>query len=247
MRWEFVRGGEVLHAVRAVDTATHPDYQGKGLFTAMTMHGLDVIADDGIDFVFNTPNDKSRPGYLKMGWQEVGRLPVAIKLASPLAALTVARSRVAASHWPLPLVIGEPVESVVDRFDVASHSSDDPRHITTNRSAAFARWRYGNDLLGYRVVTAPDDSGSWVVRVRRRGGASELVVLDAVGHPPEPTAELLSATEATHALRLGAPALSAGLLAYPGGGPVLTFRSVGATARPTLSCWQLKMGDIELF
>jgi hypothetical protein len=30
MRWEFVRGGEVLRAVRAVDTATDPDYQGKG-------------------------------------------------------------------------------------------------------------------------------------------------------------------------------------------------------------------------
>ena len=45
MRWEFVRGGDVLRAVRAVDTATHPDYQGKGLFTAMTMQGLD--ADQG--------------------------------------------------------------------------------------------------------------------------------------------------------------------------------------------------------
>ena len=95
MRWEFVRGGEVLHAVRAVDTATHPDYQGKGLFTAMTMHGLDVISDDGIDFVFNTPNDKSRPGYLKMGWQEVGKLPVAIRVAGPGGAMRMARSRVA--------------------------------------------------------------------------------------------------------------------------------------------------------
>ena len=109
MRWEFVRGGEVLHAVRAVDTATHPDYQGKGLFTAMTMHGLDVIEHDGIDFVFNTPNDKSRPGYLKMGWQEVGKLPVAIRVAGPRGCRSMARSRVASSHWPLPVNIGEPV------------------------------------------------------------------------------------------------------------------------------------------
>ena len=113
MRWEFVRGGEVLHAVRAVDTATHPDYQGKGLFTAMTMHGLDVIKDDGIDFVFNTPNDKSRPGYLKMGWQEVGKLPVAIRVAGPRGAVRMARSRVASSHWPLDVALGEPVADVV--------------------------------------------------------------------------------------------------------------------------------------
>ena len=62
MRWEFVRGGQVLHAVRAVDTATHPDYQGKGLFTAMTLHGLDVIEADGIDFVFNTPERQEPTG-----------------------------------------------------------------------------------------------------------------------------------------------------------------------------------------
>ncbi len=92
MRWEFARRGEMLRAVRAVDTATHPDYQGKGLFTAMTMHGLDEIRDDGIDFVFNTPNDKSRPGYVKMGWREVGKLPVAIRVAGPRGA----------GAWPAP-------------------------------------------------------------------------------------------------------------------------------------------------
>ncbi|MDH5380092.1 MAG: hypothetical protein OEW75_04520, partial [Cyclobacteriaceae bacterium] len=27
-------------------------------------------------FIFNTPNEKSRPGYLKMGWVDAGRLPV---------------------------------------------------------------------------------------------------------------------------------------------------------------------------
>ena len=69
MRWQFRRGDEILRAVRAVDTATDPDYQGKGLFTALTLHGLDELRADGVDFVFNTPNAQSLPGYLKMGWQ----------------------------------------------------------------------------------------------------------------------------------------------------------------------------------
>ena len=133
MRWEFVRRGEVLRAVRAVDTATHPDYQGKGLFTAMTMHGLDVIRDDGVDFVFNTPNDKSRPGYLKMGWQEVGKLPVAIRVAGPGGAVRMARSRVASSHWPtngrLRRAGGRGRNGVVDRtrlVDGRRHHLDEP-------------------------------------------------------------------------------------------------------------------------
>ena len=217
MRWEFVRGGEILQAVRAVDTATHPDYQGRGLFTAMTMHGLDVVKDDGIDFVFNTPNTKSRPGYLKMGWQEVGRLPVAIKLAGPGAALQVARSRGAASHWPLPLEIGEPIEAVLDRMAVGRRSTNDPRSLETNRSAGFLAWRYGGALLGYRVVSPTGiGAGQLVVRIRNRDAATELVVLDDLGEGrTEPTIDLLAAVSPTHTLRLGRARLSSGLLPAP--------------------------------
>ena len=32
MQWRWVQEGKVYKALRAVDTATHPDYQGKGIF-----------------------------------------------------------------------------------------------------------------------------------------------------------------------------------------------------------------------
>ncbi|MEO6122773.1 MAG: GNAT family N-acetyltransferase, partial [Ilumatobacteraceae bacterium] len=69
MRWEFERGGEVVRAVRAVDTATDPEYQGRGLFRSLTLLGLEEMTAERVDFVFNTPNSQSRPGYLKMGWR----------------------------------------------------------------------------------------------------------------------------------------------------------------------------------
>src|SRR5205823_8870647 len=34
MHWEFEQSGRVVRAVRAVDTATHSDARGKGVFTA---------------------------------------------------------------------------------------------------------------------------------------------------------------------------------------------------------------------
>ena len=34
MRWRFLLDGAPVTAVRAVDTATHPDAQGQGVFTA---------------------------------------------------------------------------------------------------------------------------------------------------------------------------------------------------------------------
>ena len=248
MRWEFVRGGEVLHAVRAVDTATHPEYQGKGLFTAMTMHGLDVIKDDGIDFVFNTPNDKSRPGYLKMGWQEVGKLPVAIRVAGPGGAMRMARSRVASSHWPLDVALGEPVLDVVVDLAIADASTMGRSAIATNVSTRFYEWRYGADFLGYRAVAG--DGGHLVCRVRQRGDAKELVMLDSPGldisSAERVAARMLRANGLDHALRIGAPDVRNGFVRAPGG-PVVTWRSVRAEAMPPLANWRIGMGDVELF
>ncbi len=248
MRWEFVRGSDVLQAVRAVDTATHPDYQGKGLFTAMTMHGLDVIEGDGIDFVFNTPNDKSRPGYLKMGWQEVGKLPVAIRVAGPRAAVRMARSRVASSHWPLDAGLGQPVVEVVSELSASDSSPLDRSTIATNVSTGFYEWRYGADFLGYRAVAG--DGGHLVCRVRQRGNAKELVVLDSPGLDVSSADRiagcLVKANGLDHALRIGAADARNTFVPAPGG-PVVTWRSVCTEAMPPLANWRVNMGDVELF
>ena len=79
MRWQFEMGGKTYKAVRAVDTATHPDHQGKGIFKKLTLDLIEQLKEEGCDFIFNTPNEKSKPGYLKMGWEELYRIPIRIK------------------------------------------------------------------------------------------------------------------------------------------------------------------------
>ena len=72
-------------AVRAVDTATHPDVQGRGLSSAgLTRSCWSEIAAD-TELVFNTPNGNSLPGYLRMGWREVGQVPIALHPIRPIA------------------------------------------------------------------------------------------------------------------------------------------------------------------
>ena len=90
-----------------MDTATHPDFQGKGIFTTLTLGAIPDLRDDGVDLVFNTPNDKSRPGYLKMGWSEVGRVPVGIRLGSMGSVRTVLKARTAAEMWSEESTVGE--------------------------------------------------------------------------------------------------------------------------------------------
>lgn len=63
-----------MRAYRPVDTATHPDYQGKGIFKNLTLKLIyDLQKLDERGFIFNTPNSQSKPGYLKMGWIEWGK------------------------------------------------------------------------------------------------------------------------------------------------------------------------------
>jgi GNAT superfamily N-acetyltransferase len=93
MPWKWQRAdGQVLQAVRAVDTATHPDYQGKGIFKKLTLSLLEYCQEHGTDVVFNTPNQNSKPGYLKMGWREAGKLPIHIELLRPVS-MVLARLR----------------------------------------------------------------------------------------------------------------------------------------------------------
>ena len=79
LKWEYSREGKIISAQRAVDTAVHPDFQGKGIFSQLTRKLLEKSRLEGTDLIFNTPNQKSTPGYLKLGWEKWDRLPIKIK------------------------------------------------------------------------------------------------------------------------------------------------------------------------
>ncbi|MCX7621333.1 MAG: GNAT family N-acetyltransferase [Acidimicrobiales bacterium] len=262
LRWEFIRpDGTTARAVRAVDTATDPASAGRGIFTALTMHAAEQLTTEGVDFVFNTPNDKSRPGYLKMGWVDLGRVPVRVRLRSFAAAARVARARVAADKWSRPTTCGEdPLEvfaSDHDVQDLLDRLPPDRRHYVTARSPAQLRWRYSFAPLHYRAVTLSDrgvSDGVCVFRVRARGPATEATVCDLLvpGGDTKRTRALL------RAVALAAPVdyliwtgprlpLQTQFLPLPGQGPVLTWRALRQAEPPPLSAWALTLADLELF
>ena len=184
MRWDFRRGGSTLHAVRAVDTATHPDHQGRGLFTALTRHALEACRADGVAFVFNTPNEQSRPGYLKLGWREVGRPQLVVRPSTLGDLVTIVRSRAPAELWSVPIGIGSDIASWLDAggsWPTPAPVSATDRSLRTVADEPFVRWRYGLADLHYRLVA--DGEAAIVVRVRHRGAGRELVVADQLGDP----------------------------------------------------------------
>lgn len=82
MKWNWTSFENTTTAVRAVDTATDPDCQGKGIFRTLTMAAVETCKKEGIGFVFNSPNQYSIKGYLKMGWYAIGKMPIYISPGS---------------------------------------------------------------------------------------------------------------------------------------------------------------------
>jgi hypothetical protein len=254
MRWEFVGDdGKVVTAARAVDTVTHPGFRGRGIFRMLTLQGVGELTLAGTGIVFNTPNDQSRPGYLRMGWSLVGRLPTGILPAAPRSLPTLLRARVPADLWSQPTAAGDPASELLSDAAVAGAMlAHAPRRgFRTRRSPAYLAWRTALPGLHYRVLLAATDpaEGGLVFRVRRRGPAVELVVVEPLV-PDLRTgwrllARALRDSGADYAIGLrSAPA--PGLLPLPGQGPLLTARPLAATP-PAAGDWTLTLGDVELF
>lgn len=83
LEWRWQAGGRTYRAVRPVDTAVHPDWRRRGLFTRLTTQLVDEMQAEGVDFIYNTPNKRSLAGYLKMGWQKAGSVTVWVRVLRP--------------------------------------------------------------------------------------------------------------------------------------------------------------------
>jgi GNAT superfamily N-acetyltransferase len=270
MRWQFREGDRIVRAVRAVDTATHPDHQGRGVFSMLTKTALDALRGEA-DLVFNTPNEKSLPGYLKMGWSVVGAIPVAIRVRKPLRFTRGLRSltlqedasragpHVDADSATAMLRDGPGVEALLQEVPPPAGV------LTTPRTVEYLRWRYGAaPRLDYRVVTEHAQGrlcGAAIFRVRARGTLWESTVAELIARRDDgrTVRRLLRRVRraasvdhvACHLPAAFAPARAAfsGFVRAPRG---VTF-VVNPLRReldpdPTdLRSWILSLGDIEVF
>jgi GNAT superfamily N-acetyltransferase len=265
LRWAFTGpDGATVTAARAVDTATDPSYQGRGVFTRLTLDAIAQLPGEGVDLVFNTPNAKSLPGYLKMGWQEVGRLPVAVRPTSVRFPAVVATARTAAGRHALPSTAGDAPADVfatsatrteLDALLAGSRPATDG--LATRRTPELLAWRYGLPRLGYRVVLADDarpGAGLAVFRRRPRGRAVEGVLCDVL--VPEGDAStarhlvrrVAHLADADYLIRLDRHTVTRdGFVRLPRVGPMLACRPLDASPVPPLAAWALTMGDVELF
>jgi GNAT superfamily N-acetyltransferase len=271
MRWRFLSGPREFTAVRAVDTATHPHYQGRGIFARLTQTALQNL-DGEIDFVFNTPNEKSLPGYLKMGWRTVGKVPVSIRIRRPVRFVraTLSRGKKAAPTGAPPKIEAEKAADALDDVPALSQLLEESvlsnYRLTTPRTVAYLEWRYAQaPLLDYRAVREFREGrlvGIALFRVRPRGATWETMVADLiVPQPDRKTARRLLRRVAQaapvdhvtshfpHGWAQAIAARQAGYVRMPVG-----LRLISKPLRENLNpdpsnpgSWALTLGDLEVF
>jgi hypothetical protein len=266
MRWEWVSEGRVYKAVRAVDTATHPDYQGKGIFKKLTLSLVDSCSKSGDHFVFNTPNAQSKPGYLKMGWTEAGRLMVKVNVNQPIGLL---KNIISAPGPDINIIENGFIK---DFFSYPQLSSLIEKHrkltvdITTNVSAAYLMWRYADvpvaSYLGVVEKNGNDLSGLLIGRIKQTRLGKELRITDIFLKEKKPGEVLIrqlkecikvwgidyctiSGITSYYSKHLFGPLTLAAAL-----GPVVTIRSLSMqdlTPLKHFKNWSPSLGDLELF
>ncbi len=274
MRWTWRAGGRDVRAVRAVDTVTHPDWRGRGIFSTLTLALVERVQEDGVELVFNTPNSASRPGYLKMGWESVGRVAMMMRLLRPLRVARCAfrqGTRCRPSRAEPVTTLGQPASEMMADSNLPGllqrATSSDPR-LRTPRAPDYLAWRYDRTpVVGYRAAwEVSGESGAAVFfRLVSRGDLRELRVCDLIVPPDAGSVrcarrllrELCSTSGADYAAAMAAPgtparrALMASLfLPVPRVGPVLTVRPLSSRVAPDprhRNSWNLSIGDLELF
>lgn len=274
MRWTWEQQRKEVRSVRAVDTATHPDWQGKGIFTRLTLALVDRMKEEGVSFVFNTPNRFSRPGYLKMGWSSVGRTSLWVRPHRPLRlvrALLTRGEQIAADSSDETRVEGYSVDENLGRPELERllESRQRDARLSTRISRSYLRWRYA-DIPGftYRAAASWEEGAEAMIifRLRTRRGLTELRLCEILARPERGSIsrattlirETIHSTRPDYTAAMAAPGtserralLAAGFLPAPRLGPVLTVRPLGGVedgaGLAIRSRWRVSIGDLELF
>lgn len=195
MHWQFCSADHHgWNAVRAVDTASHPAYQRLGIFSKLTRQAIAELTQMGIHFIYNTPNSKSLPGYLKMGWQIVAHWPLYVKLLRPWRmAICHLRTQPEAGTLSFADYFGpslltwsafrQQYEAEACKLLAAWEMQRCGVGLRTPRTLDYLAWRYGQHptvQYGVYVTTEPSGelSGFAILRPNLRYGWREVVLTE---------------------------------------------------------------------
>ena len=254
MRWKWQKGEKLYSCLRAVDTATHPDFRGRGIFKRLTLKAVEIAKDAGDHFIFNTPNDQSRPGYLKMGWQSLGRIKVGIRPSwNSCWKIRIKNRSYSVSYESSK----EEVENLCARWNLTLVLSDSG--LFTPKTQKYLDWRYEkNPLQKYEIYAG---SGIYLAgTVKNRRNVRELRIVECIFDDKRANSSKVRKMISKWSSKFGVQVVSFSPAVFKGGssaisgsfGPILTTRDLNLNVTGkreifNVENWSYSLGDLELF
>lgn len=159
MFWQFIKNKQKITAIRPVDTVVDERYRGKGLFKKLTLDGIEMCQGK-FDLIFNTPNQNSLPGYLKMGWHLLDNSPdIKMGLLNPLLKTT------------------EVQEIDMGSFELGTDYMSSSLRWQTNKTGEFLQWRYVDKK--YSAVQCSDSY--MIFSTTKMKGFKTIIIFELLG------------------------------------------------------------------
>jgi GNAT superfamily N-acetyltransferase len=77
-------GAIEIKGAQSLDTMTHPDYQGQGMFTVLANACFEVARSHGCEVLYGFPNGNSYHGFVKrLNWDHTGNVPLFSRILRP--------------------------------------------------------------------------------------------------------------------------------------------------------------------
>lgn len=195
----FCINGKKSRGSLSVNTLTHPDFRGLGLFQKLAEQTYEECLQRGIGFTAGFPNPVSHPVFIsKLQFKNPGRLPFLLKPLRPLSTImSFIRNRngKAGEEIQLPAPVAEelpggrrvssfhPVEDGL-KYDRFLENFNARNYYATLRSAAYLNWRYREiPLRNYqflKVEVEGEIEAIAVLRSRTMYGLRAGIVLEFI-------------------------------------------------------------------
>lgn len=156
------QGGETIKSLRPVDGCTNKEYRGKGLFKKLLRASLN--SNISYDILFSTPNSKSLPEVMKLGWVPLSKYKFRIGLINPFK--------------PSRLISVENYSSLnSNRANLNSHG-----YFTSATSTYFISWRFKEGDYVVKKIIEGEQEGYLIYRVGRIKKIKCLILCDYIGN-----------------------------------------------------------------